>query len=96
MQIIEVKRAPKERTFKEIGVTSANFRSKAKETPVNSNVIANLYALFPDVSLEWLIAEEGQMFKQPAPTDMVSINRYTRIVRENERLRIKLKEIKNG
>lgn len=96
VQVLEAKRVPKEKTIKELGVTSANFRSKAKETPINSDVIVNLFAMFPDLNLEWLITGEGEMFKQPAPTDMVSINRYTRIVRENERLRIKLKEIKNG
>lgn len=88
MQLIEVKRVPKGRTFAELGVTSANFRGKAKSTPVNSDVIVNLFAMFPDVNLEWLITGEGQMFKQPTPTDMVSLDKYTEIVRENERLRI--------
>ena len=93
MQIIEVKRVPKEKTFKELGVTSANFRSHAKETPVNSDVIEKLFAMFPDTNLEWLITGDGEMFKKPTPTDMVSLDRYTRVVRENERLRIKLKQI---
>jgi hypothetical protein len=92
MYLLEVKRVPKEKTFKDLGVTSANFRSQAKETPVNSDVIEKLFAMFPDTNLEWLITGEGEMFKKPAPTDMVSLDRYTRIVRENERLRIKLKQ----
>ena len=97
VQVLEVKRVPKEKTIKELGVTSANFRGRAKETPINSDIIANIFAMFPDVNLEWLITGEGAMFKQPTPTDMVvSLDKYTRIVRENERLRIKLKEIKNG
>ncbi|MBR4177064.1 MAG: hypothetical protein IKQ53_06665 [Bacteroidales bacterium] len=91
MQVLEAKRLPKEKTFQALGVTSANFRSKAKETPVNSDVIQNLYAMIPDVNLEWLISGEGDMFKQPIRTDMVSLDRYTRVVRENERLRMKLK-----
>ena len=94
MYLMEVKRVPKEKTFKELGVTSANFRSHAKETPVNSDVIEKLFAIFPDTNLEWLITGEGEMFKKSIPKDMVSLDRYTRVVRENERLRIKLK--KNG
>lgn len=93
MYLMEVKRVPKEKTFKALGVTSANFRSQAKETPVNSDVISRLFAMFPDINLEWLITGEGEMFKKPTPTDMVSLDRYTRIIRENERLRIKLKQL---
>lgn len=96
MQLLEVKRAPKEKTFQELGITSANFRGRAKSTPVNSDVIANLFAKFPDINLEWLIAGNGMMFKQPTPSDTVSLDRYTEIIRENERLRIKLKGKKNG
>lgn len=96
MLLIETKRVPKGRTFTELGVTSANFRGKAKSTPVNSDVIANIFTMFPDVNLEWLIAGEGQMFKQPTPTDTVSLERYTDIIRENERLRIQLERQGNN
>lgn len=95
-QVLEVKRAPKEKTFRELGITSANFRGRAKNTPVNSDVIQKLYAMFPDINLHWLFTGEGQMFCQPEPTDTVSLERYTDIVRENERLRIKLEELTNG
>lgn len=95
MRLIEAKREPKERTFAELGVTSANFHGRAKNTPINSDIIANIYARYPDVNLEWIIAGEGQMFKQPTPTDMVSLERYTDIVRENERLRMELEKYKH-
>lgn len=88
IHLLEVKRAKTEETFKALGTTSANFRGRAKETPVNSDIVERLFEMFPDVNLEWLITGEGQMFKQPTPKDMVSLERYTDMVRENERLRI--------
>ena len=67
-QLIEVKRVPKEKTYRSLGVTSANFRSKARETPVNSDVIEKLFALFPDLNLQWLVTGSGDMFSEPSPT----------------------------
>lgn len=92
LQLIERKRVPKGRTFAELGVTSANFRGRAKQTPLNSDCIARLFALFPDLNLEWLITGEGEMLKDDARPNMVTLDRYTELVRENERLRIELKK----
>lgn len=91
-QIIEVKRVPKEKTYKALGVTSANFRSKAVETPVNSDVIEKLFAMFPDINLEWLITGNGSMFTTPTPTEKELLDRYDALVRENEHLRTKIME----
>lgn len=93
--MLEVKREKKENTFAEMGVTDANFRGNAKETPISSDVIERIYKKFPDVNLEWVITGEGQMFKQPTPSDMVSLDRYTELVRENERMRIIIGDLRN-
>ncbi|QTE23912.1 hypothetical protein [Polaribacter cellanae] len=45
----------KESFFKSIGMTSANFRGKAKETPLNSNAIVNIITKYPEVDLHWLL-----------------------------------------
>lgn len=90
LQLIERKRVPKGRTFAELGVTSANFRGRAKQTPLNSDIIANLFAMFPDLNLEWLITGEGPMLKDDTLPNMVTLDRYTDLVRENERLRLQL------
>ena len=37
-------------------MTSANFRGKAKETPLNSNAIVNIITKYPDVDLYWLLS----------------------------------------
>lgn len=91
-QLIEVKRVPKEKTYKTLGVTSANFRSKARETPVNSDVIEKLFALFPDINLQWLITGTGSMLIEPSPTMTELLNRNEQLIRENERLRITLEK----
>lgn len=46
----------KEDFFKSIGMTSANFRGKAKETPLNSNAIVNIITKYPDTDLYWLLS----------------------------------------
>lgn len=92
LQLIERKRVPKGRTFAELGVTSANFRGRAKQTPLNSECIARLFALFPDLNLEWLITGNGPMLKDDTRPNMVTLDRYTDLVRENERLRLQLQK----
>lgn len=92
LQLIERKRVPKGRTFAELGVTSANFRGRAKQTPLNSDIIANLFAMFPDLNLEWLITGEGPMLKDDTLPNTVTLDRYTELVRENERLRLQLQK----
>lgn len=63
LQFIEYKGVKKERFYEKIGMTSANFRGKAKETPINSTAIENILSEYPDLNLEWLITGKGQMVK---------------------------------
>ena len=58
VQIAEKQYITKESFFKSIGMTSANFRGKAKETPLNSNAIVNIITKYPDVDLHWLLTGE--------------------------------------
>lgn len=44
-----------ENFFKSIGMTSASFRGKAKDSPLNSNAIVNIITKYPEVDLQWLI-----------------------------------------
>ena len=94
MQVVLYHNKPVERTFAELGVTSANFRGRAKTTPVNSDVLARLYAMFPDISLRWLITGEGQMLDADTGHYAQLLDRYTELVRENERLKIQLEQKK--
>lgn len=61
IQIIDYKEIAKERFFEKIGMTSANFRGKAKETPLNSNAIENILSEIPDLNINWLLTGKGKM-----------------------------------
>lgn len=61
IQVIDFKGIAKEKFFEKIGMTSANFRGKAKETPLNSTAIENILSEIPDIDLRWLITGKGQM-----------------------------------
>ena len=65
IQFIDLKGVTKEHFYNKIGMTSANFRGKAKETPINSTTIENILSEFPDLNLDWLITGKGEMTKMP-------------------------------
>lgn len=60
-QIADYKGVNKEKFFKEIGMTSANFRGEAKKTPLNSNAVENILSIYPDINPTWLLTGEGEM-----------------------------------
>lgn len=68
MKVLEYKNIAKEKFFVEIGMTSANFRGNAKNTPLNSNAIANIFSIIPDLNLAWLITGKGEMLYNNAQT----------------------------
>lgn len=57
-----------------IGMTYQNFTGKAKESPLNSNAIQNIFAIAPDISMEWLITGKGNMLKDTEECSTPSIN----------------------
>lgn len=69
IQLIEYKKIPKEEFYVRIGMTSANFRGKAKTTPINSTAIENILSEIPDVNPEWLLTGKGSMFKSGRKND---------------------------
>lgn len=97
IQLIEYKGIAKENFYLKIGMTSASFRGKAKESPLNSNAIENILSEIPDVNIEWLLTGKGQMLKTPVtvleenPTDLEDLSTYNigdriRDLRSNTRL----------
>lgn len=64
LQIAEFKGVSKEKFFDEIGMTYGNFKGKSKETPLNSNAIADILTIYKDISAEWLLTGVGSMTKK--------------------------------
>lgn len=64
IQVLEFKGIAKEEFYKKIGVTSANFRGKASETPVSSKTIENILSEISDLNLDWLFTGEGDILKK--------------------------------
>ena len=65
----------KELFFSKIGMTTANFRGKAKETPINSTAIENILSVFPEINPEWLLTGKGSMLKGTSTESIKSINK---------------------
>ncbi len=61
IQVAEKQDISKERFFMSIGMTSASFRGKAKDTPLNSNAIVNIITKYPDTDLHWLLTGERKL-----------------------------------
>ena len=64
IQVVELKGIAKEKFYTQIGMTSASFRGKAKETPLNSTAIENILSIIPDVNAEWLLTGQGNILKE--------------------------------
>lgn len=65
VEIAERQPMTKEEFFKSIGMTSASFRGKAKESPLNSNAIVNIITKYPDTDLHWLLFGESNVVQEP-------------------------------
>lgn len=83
IQVLEYKGIAKEDFYKKIGMTSASFRGKAKESPLNSNAIANILSEIETLNAEWLLTGKGEMLKSENINDNPNVivhngNRKTR------------------
>lgn len=61
IEVLENKGIGKEDFYVKIGMTSASFRGKAKNTPLNSTAIENILSEIPDLNAEWLLTGRGEM-----------------------------------
>ena len=65
IEFIDSKGIVKERFYDMIGMTSANFRGNARNSPINFKAIKKMIENFPDLNLHWLITGEGKMINSP-------------------------------
>ena len=62
----------KEKFFEELGVTYGNFKGKAKEKALSSDVLAKIVSKYPELNPEWLLTGEGEMLKSDNNTPAVA------------------------
>lgn len=63
LYIIDFHNDTKQYFFDKIGMTYGNFKGKNKNTPLNSDAIANILSIYRDIDPEWLITGNGAMLK---------------------------------
>lgn len=68
LQVADYKGIAKSLFCKKIGSTYGNFTGENKNRPINSDCIANLLSICPDISPEWLLTGKGPMLKSTADT----------------------------
>lgn len=67
LQLAKYKGVAYEKFCDDIGMTYGNFKGKSKETPINSNAIANILTIYPETNLKWLITGNGPPLKIEHP-----------------------------
>ena len=83
LYISENKGIAREKFFDDLGITYGNFKGKAKEKALCSDIFAKIVAKYPDVSPEWLLTGRGEMLKpehenQSQEVTIIKGNRKTR------------------
>lgn len=66
LYISEYKQINKEIFFEELGVSYGNFKGKAKESALSSDVLAKIITKYPDINIEWLLNGSGKITKDPS------------------------------
>lgn len=62
LYLTDLKNVTKEKFFESIGVTYGNFKGKAKEKSLSSDVLAKIVTMYPDVNPFWLLNGTGEIF----------------------------------
>lgn len=81
MLVVEMNKHKKKDFFEAIGMTRSNFVGKNKTTPINSNALAKILELYPDISPDWLLSGKGDVYQQgqlPQGKQELNIRDYPR------------------
>lgn len=61
----------KDKFFSDLGVTYGNFKGKAKEKSLSSDVLAKIVTSYPEINLEWLLTGKGEMISKKEDISML-------------------------
>ena len=62
LYLAEIKGFGKKNFCEKIGMSYGSFTGQAKNTPLNSNAIANILCIVPDVNLHWRFCHQELHF----------------------------------
>ena len=75
LYISENKGITREKFFDDLGITYGNFKGKAKEKALSSDVLAKIITKYPDINPEWLLTGKGDMLKDEGATEVIKTPR---------------------
>jgi transcriptional regulator with XRE-family HTH domain len=94
--------------FEEMVGFSRGYISKSKSS-IGAEKLSNIVKVFPNLNLDWLIMEKGEMLNTSCPSNLNSQtadimdkerteykNRYFEILEENRMLRLEIEKLRNG
>ena len=71
LYISENKGITREKFFDDLGITYGNFKGKAKEKALSSDVLAKIITKYPDINPEWLLTGKGDMLKDEGAIEVI-------------------------
>ena len=75
MYISESNGVTREKFFEDLGITYGDFKGKAKEKALSSDVLAKIITKYPEISSEWLLTGNGEMLKSEVSTEVIKTPR---------------------
>lgn len=98
MQFADSLNISKRDFYAKIGVSRGTLESK---TGITEDILAKFVATFPEVSIDWLMQGKGEMVKKNLLEGNLSgeltvglvLSRDEKLIRENERLLIRIEEL---
>ncbi|SOS50075.1 hypothetical protein TNO006_410005 [Tenacibaculum finnmarkense] len=84
--VTDFKGIAKEKFFKDLAISYANFKGKAKEKALSSDVLANIVTKYPEISSLWLLTGKGEMLVSEKAEK-------SEIEKENKELNTEIREL---
>ena len=68
LKISDYKEVSKQKFFKDLGLSYANFKGVQKKSALNSDAIDKILTNYNEINYEWLVSGKGPMLKAEKPT----------------------------